>query len=291
MLKQVTTRMLFTFLLLALALAVPASASADAPLINQTMEVGFAVPKGAKPAKACTGALSINVPVGKKTVKKKRLTVFASKKVTLAYTDGFCSATAIVQVPASLVGQTLKVVTRFKGNSVIKKFKSTSKYVIYAPTLPVPPLPEPPAPPPPPAPEPPQLHSKGYWEATIVGTGYPHFAFVIGDDQKVTTINQFNTTLFTCAASSTSAYYNAGPYPKSFSVVDDKASMSTTTTASGGVTVQSSFNFNFGAKTGTGTLVQTGSIMAPPAGGGASTLRTGCTTGTLQLTLQWKPPT
>jgi hypothetical protein len=291
MLRHVTTRTSITLLFLMLALVVPASAAAAGPMVNQTLEVGFAVPSGVKPAKACKGAIAVSVPIGSKKVKKKKKTIFTTSKVTLAYTDGFCSATAILPVPQSLTGKTLKVTARFKGNSVIKRFKSISKVLIYAPTLPVPPLPQPPAPPAPPAPEPPQLHSKGYWEATIVGTGYPHFAFVIGDDQKVTTISQFNTTLFTCAASSTSAYYNAGPFPKTFSVVDDKASVSTTTTASGGVTVQSSFNFNFGAKTGTGTLVQTGSIMAPPAGGGASALRTGCTTGTLQLTLLWKPPT
>jgi hypothetical protein len=288
--------MLSTLLFLMLALAVPASAAATTtgPVINQTMEVGFAVPSGVKSAKACKGSVSVGVPIGSKKIKKKKVTVYTSKKLKLAYTDGFCSATGIFQVPAIYVGKTLKVVTRFKGNSAIKKFKSVSKVLIYAPTVPAPPLPippTPPAPPVPPAPAPPQNHSRGYWEATIVGTGYPHFSFIISDEETITSINQFDTTLFTCAASSTSAYYSAGPYPKDFSVVDDKATVTQTTTGANSQSVQSKFDFTLSGTTGTGTLLETGSIMAPPAGGGAATLRTGCTTGTLNLTLQWKPPT
>jgi hypothetical protein len=106
----------------------------------------------------------------------------------------------------------------------------------------------------------------------------------------VQTIDQYEVTEFQCDAAATSGLYGAGPYPTPFTVANDAATTTSTTTGTSGESVTSTFNFSFTETTGTGTLTQSGSILAPPSGGGPDQLTDGCATGEIPLTLAWKPP-
>jgi hypothetical protein len=273
-----------TLLVLAIALLAPAAALADkakpkssvpkllltltdgatnSKTVKPTIKLTFDPPKGTTTATACKGKVSVSVPIGKKTVKKKTVAVLAAKSAAIKSVAGVCTATPTLTLPAALLGKTLKFTAVFKGNDAVAKFKKSAslKVVVATPS----PAPTPPAPP-----APPVIHS-GIWAANLsTGDPTPSWQFEIKPDGSVSGISQASTYPVTCAA----GYHDtAGSFPLTtpFSFIGDTASVHFQASGSGVAgkhyNVGTDFAFNINASgTGTGTVTAGGTFITTDIG-------------------------
>lgn len=209
------TRRSLSLLVLALALLAPATASADkakpkssTPKLLITLTDGamnrtispkvtttFAPPKGTTAAKACKGKVTASVPVGTKTVKKKKKPVFVTKQSSLKNVGGVCTTTAALKLSELFLGKTLKFSATFKGNSAVKKFTKSSKFLLVVAT---PSSATPVAPPTPTG----FVPTPGPWKIipTDAGTGVT-WAMTTGANGGVPSIQRFGSLSIKCEGS------------------------------------------------------------------------------------------
>jgi hypothetical protein len=271
---------------LVLALAVIAIA---APVAN-------AKPKTVKPSLALVTATGTSATVsvtfksatckGKVTLKaltakKKYVTKYVTKKASLAAVNGACVATTTLKLPAALYGTKVAFTAEFAGSSKIKKFSKTKKLTVLTPT--------PPSSPAPPTPPAPAVHLKGVWRATITGQAFPYWDFTIGEDNSVPQIQQFGTVDISCGAIYMPTQVNLNIFTSPFTVVGDAGSTHHHF-VNGVQTIDTDFQFSFGATTGTGTFTSGGQIYAKQNPAAMNELVAGCSSGTIPLVLTFIPP-
>lgn len=91
----------------------------------------FAAPSGVKPRSACNGKIRISVPIGKKTVHHRHVTLFRKGASPLFLQSGnLCVAAPPLSIPGALVGKRLRFTVSFKGNKVLKPFLKRPKLVV-----------------------------------------------------------------------------------------------------------------------------------------------------------------
>jgi hypothetical protein len=295
---MITRRLLPLFLLL-LALAVPAAADAagntrkvpkifitltdgaqNGKLINQPITASFPLPKGVAASAACKGKVAFSVPIGKKLVKKKKKTIYATKKASLKLILGSCSATSTLKLPEALLGKTLKFTAAFKGNDAIKKFSKSSKHLVALPA---------------PAPTPPAVKplidlTKGPWTATqtpLSGASL-QWTFTINPDN---TVNSFyrSVALSVPCPSHGNATLNylpieEGAFQTPFKITANDMTATADWTGTGGEHSTSTFVLHFDSAThATGTFKLDGTLFAPSVIVAPADLVPNCSTGEIPV--------
>lgn len=294
-----TSRRTLTFIVLALALIAPAAASADKKPVRTTpkiyilltdgatnktvspsIQTSFSPPKGTTTAKACKGKVTVSAPIGKKTVKKKKKTIYATKKSALKTRLGVCTATSFLPLPASFYGKTVKFTARFPGNEVVKKFKKSSVFTVVTP-------------PPPPAPAAPFNPTSGPWivrQTPNIGSGNLSWAMTVGADGTASGLNRFAGISLTCTGGNeVSLEMNEAPFDSPFKIAktDVTASDDWTDPDSSLSTVTSTFVLHFdSAGHATGTFRVTGSVYYATGALVTNTVYTGCDSGPINVELQ-----
>jgi hypothetical protein len=296
---MLTRRSLPLFLLL-LALTVPAAADAagnarkapkifitltdgaqNGKLINQPITAGFTVPTGVSSAAACKGKIRFSVPIGKKTVKKKKKTIYATKKASLKLVLGSCSATSTLKLPEALLGKTLKFTASFKGNDVIKKSSKSSKHLVALPK-----------------PAPPVVPSlfdltKGPWSATqtpVSGSSL-QWTFTINSDNTVNLFRRFAPLSVPCPGPHANAVLNGGvteeaAFDTPFKIVANDTTATDTWSNGDGEQATSTFVIHFDGPThATGTFKLEGTLRAPSTVLVPADLVVGCSTGEITINL------
>lgn len=283
------TRRSLTLLIFVVALCIPASASGKASMQLATKVVNgkygkrvsatvtFPVPSKSTAAKACKGKVTFSVPIGKKTVKKKKKTLYSVKKSSLKTANGACAATADLKVPETLLGKTLKFTAAFEGNDAVKKFTKSSKFlvVVPAPVLPVLPTLDP---------------TKGPW--TILQTNgsgsVQQWSFTINPDGTVTRVDRLTGLPTSCpgAVNGAPVSVTEAPFDTPFKIATpDVVAMDSWAEAT--QTADSVFKLHFDSPShATGTFRLTGTLFGPMAMLEANQLYPDCDSGLINVELR-----
>jgi hypothetical protein len=295
------TRRSFTFIALALALAtLPAAAHADKAkpkssvpkvlilltdgaenkTITPTVQTTFTPPKGTTAATACKGKVTASVPIGKKTVKKKKKTIYKTKKSSLKNVAGICTATSALKISDSFYGKTLKFSVKFPGNDAVKKFTKSSKFTLVSP---------------PPPPAPPFVPTTGPWTISQVpgAANSQSWTFTMGAGGAVPSIRRLSDLTVACTGGSVTLRASApeqGAFDTPFAITtsDVTATDHYTDTATGGGTADatSTFTLHFdSAGHATGTFRLAGTLVGPQPALAASVVYAGCDTGPINIDL------
>jgi hypothetical protein len=291
-----TARRTLTFLVLALALLAPAAAYADKKPVRTTpkiyilltdgatnktvspsIQTSFSPPKGATTAKACKGNVTVSAPIGKKTVKKKKKTIYATKKSALKTRLGVCTATSFLPLPASFYGKTVKFTASFPGNDVVKKFKKSSTFKVVTPPLPQP------------APTPPVLPNAltftlaaGGWQFTSVATPTLYWTTTMNAFGEFSYLQRKRYIAVSCPGH-TARILSSDPTEEApFNVPFTPTTIDTTVTANWGVSysehVVSTFKLHFESPTkATGSFKIEGRLFSD------GDFREDCTTGEIPI--------
>lgn len=291
------TRRTITFLVLALALAVPATALADkakpkssvpkllltltdgavnTKTVSPVIQTTFNPPSGTTAAKACKGKVTVSVPVGKKTVKKKKKTIFVAKSSFVRPAQGICTANTMLALPGKLFGQTLKFTVKFPGNDAVKRFKKSSKLAVVLP----------PKPPAPPSLDP----TKGAWiiQQLPAGPGSQQWKFTVNPDGTVSTIDRLTNLVASCPGAPMGAPLNSAleaPFDTPFKI-DAPSEVATDNWTEDLQHADSVFNLNFDTPShATGTFRLTGTLYGPMSALAVDTLYTNCDSGVINVEL------
>lgn len=293
------TRRTLVFLILSVALLAPATAQAQKPkpvrnvpklfltltdgaannkTVSPTITTSFSPPKGTTAATACKGKVLVKAPTGTKTVKKKKVTVFAKRTASVKNVAGICTSAATLKLPAALKDKTVKFKSVFEGNAAVRGFTKVSKLKVSVTPAPAPTLPAPP----------PTIYP-GKWSAQLTISGPdpdPRWQFEVKPDGSVAGITMTGSYPATCPSGFTDAvttFSHANP----FSYVGDTATLRfhNVGTGNGGLPYDVTTDFWFilyAAGTGLGTIKATGSFVSTQGGNFATAQ---CSFGSHELLL------
>ncbi|MBJ7354811.1 MAG: hypothetical protein JHC98_08305 [Thermoleophilaceae bacterium] len=288
------TRRTLTFLVLALALLAPATAHADkakpkssvpkllltltdgavnTKTVSPVIQTTFLPPAGTTAAAACKGKVTVSVPIGKKTVKKKKKTIFVAKKSVVRPAQGICTANTTLSLPGKLFGKTLKFTVRFPGNAAVKRFKRTSKLAVVLPPPPAPTL------------DP----TKGAWIIKQIPTGpsSQQWKFTVDPDGTVSKVDRLTAMATTCpgAPSGGPLSVDEAPFDTPFRISAPDVT-ATDNWTEGGQHADSVFRLHFDSPShATGTFQLTGTLLGPLPMLDAATLYPGCDSGVINIEL------
>jgi hypothetical protein len=247
--------------------------------VSQTIQASFPVPKGLSSSAACKGKIAFSVPIGKKTVKKKKKTIYAKKRSALKLVGANCAATADLALPESLLGKTLKFTAVFKGSDAIKKFSKSSKHLVAVKL-------------PPPAPAHLFDLQKGPWHISKTPfDGTPvQWSFTLNPDNTISSIRRLNDLSVPCPGGHVDSVLSGPPTEEAFFdspfkvVADDTTAVDTWTDSEGHETATSTFVLHFDSPThATGTFKLEGTLYSHLATLNADDLVPGCSTGEITI--------
>lgn len=244
---------------------------------SPVVTAGFAPPSGTTAKKACKGKIALSAPIGSKSVTKKgkkvKVPVLAKKTVSLATVDGKCSASGPLKIPVAFIGLTIKITASFAGNAVVKQTKKTVKVTV--PKKADPPVITPPAAP---------LRKIGAWTATRSdGQPFPVWNFTIASDGSVHGIQQSGSYVATCTGGYEDVAAVNLALTDTFFVTSDTVQPAFHFVNGSYNNVTTTFNFNFGATTGSGSFHADGSFQH---GVGLDAVGVACSAD-FPLTLTW----
>jgi hypothetical protein len=295
------TRRSLTFLVLALALVAPVTAHADKAkpkssgpkilitmtdgaqnkLISPTVTTTFAPPKGTTAAAACKGKIAANAPLGKKIVKKRKITIYVTKKSSIKNVAGVCTATSVLKLPDAFLGKTLKFTVSFKGNDAVKKFTKSTKFLLAVPPVVVPPTPF--------------VPTSGPWtirQSPFVSPAQS-WAMTIGPGGTVASIKRFSDIDVSCNG----AIVTLHGFPSDDAAFDSPFAITTadvtatdhferTSSSSAASDATTTFSLHFdSAGHATGTFRLTGSLVGPTGALVTTVVYSGCDTGPINIEL------
>jgi hypothetical protein len=274
------------FLILSVALLAPAAAQAQGAkpvrnvpkllltltdgavnnkTVSPTITTTFVPPKGTTAAAACKGAVLVKAPIGKQTVKKKKLTIYAKKSASVKNVAGLCTSAATVKLPVTLKDKDVNFKAVFTGNSAVRGFAKSSKLktsVTAAPAVPTAPAPA--------------IYA-GVWVAQLIIGGPdpdPRWQFEIKPDGSVSGITMTGIYTVTCQGGYADTFAYAS-HPTPFSFVGSNATTHFHDAVTGftgtNYDVNTRFTFALYAKrNGFGTIAVSASISSPKPGGNST---------------------
>lgn len=259
---------------------VKAAGSSLRPVITTS----FPVPEGVPAAEACSGAVSVKVPIATKMKKvrgkRRPVAVFSTKSASLQNRNPLCTASAAPRVPLKLAGKRLRYTVSFRGNTRVKRFSLDRRFRVTAAAV-----------------NPDNLlgtavPQEGFWFGYLPGnTDVPDYniSFYVSHGPVVYAMSTGGGSgvPFACSdgtfASTSQSIFGLGSTGSPFALTTPPATLTGVDGTSAGRTLRSDMTLAFSSPTaGTLTLRSSGEVYSNQTGTG----HTGCKSGVLTFDLR-----